>query len=376
MSKHSLYQITLPQINDNSIKEIIGKYIYSLIDLKKYKYTVINTIDDLHILKSQKYYVSLNFCGLNCLYVFIKIRDKYFSVIIDKKTLSFNQSQVIFSNIKMYYTTIRLDESIYDGTIMDGIFIDNEQKFIVNDIFYFRGTNLTDDKISNKLINIKVFLDATMKQDDLINNIMVTTNKFFELCDIEKIINAPIMKKKNIVRGLLFYPDLSGISLVYVTVNKTSSELSGIDKIKTFDDNKTSDKITRKNIEEVVKEKMDSPKFINKYKIKTTKEIYATFEIKKTDITDVYKLFLAATEIKNGKPQLRGKKIDIAFIPTTECSAMCNSLFENSAGGMQLVKCLFDKNHGKWIPIERDNTKKHPTLISEIESFLEINDIS
>lgn len=358
MSKQSIYQIHLPPINDDNIKEIIGKYIYSLIDMKKYKYIIVNTINDLQLLTKQKYYVSLNFCGLNCYYVFLKIKEKYYSVLVDKKTINYNQTTC--QNIKMYDTNIKLDDTVYNGSIFDGIFIDNENKFIVNDVYHFRGTKLIDDKLTNKMINIKVFLEITLKKIDNCDNIMISNNKFFELYDIKKITDAPIMKKKHIVRGLLFYPEISGITLIYILNNK-QSEINNETKI---NNEMCENKLLTSQIQQ------------NKYTVRTEAEITAIFEIRKTNITDVYKLYLATTEIKNGKPILKGKKIDIASIPTIECKKLCSSIFDDTENTqeMKLVKCIFNKSNNKWIPIERDLTKKYPTLLSELDNILEINE--
>jgi hypothetical protein len=75
---------------------------------------------------------------------------------------------------------------------MDGILIRNDKIkdkfFVITDTYYFRGQNMVNENINNKLINITSYLDNNLKTDKN-NSINLTVNKLYELSDINKLIN-------------------------------------------------------------------------------------------------------------------------------------------------------------------------------------------
>merc|ERR1712100_501236 len=91
----------------------------------------------------------------------------------------------------------------------------------------------------------------------------------------------------------------------------------------------------------------------SKDSIKEKKHIFANLEIMKTDIVDVYKLFLQSNNCK--------EEIGIAHIPTMECSHMCQNIFEKK-NNIVIMKCVFNKKFRKWTPIEK-------TLLSKPDKY-------
>ena len=219
---------TLLAVNQlNLIKQQLVNYVYSCLELSNYKYKILEYEHDLPLLLKQKYFVSSNFLGSSCLLIFTKIHDKYYSYLIDRRTLSYNHYQVNIENVKISSVTLRLDESIYKGSIFDGILIQNpktkERTFVITDIYTFRGKNMSIDKIQYKIINIVSYMKANYT-DDPINNLKITVNKLYELDNIDDLI-SDIPKMTNFcVKGLTFYPETSGTKLIFMLDNDTRVE--------------------------------------------------------------------------------------------------------------------------------------------------------
>lgn len=333
------YQLPNSQIDLTNKRQILN-YLYTSIDMKRYKYTIIDKFEDLEVLKKDQYFVSHNFCGVNCFLVFVKIYDTYHSVLIDRKTVLYNMNDSVIEKANVFPIKIRLGDDIYLGSIFDGIYVESQKHFIITDVLHLFGRSLTEDNLQYKLINVKAFLDATMKSDNILNTISLRINKLYNLAEIEKVINDPLFTTKNVTRGLVFYPAISGTKLIYI--NKNTERTVNI--------------------------------LPQKYTIKTSKEITATFEIKQTSTIDVYNLYLACKITKDNKPVLVSKKIDLAYIPTISCSQLCRSIFEtpNNTKKPYLVICKFLNDKQKWMPLKLDDTKHHPTLISELSNELDI----
>jgi hypothetical protein len=93
-----MYKPNIIKVSDGDIltKQLVGR-IYAETDISKFRYEMLNYVQDLPKLLKNKFFVSLNFCGTNCLLVFTKILDKFYSFVVDRQTLSYNFSKVDFS---------------------------------------------------------------------------------------------------------------------------------------------------------------------------------------------------------------------------------------------------------------------------------------
>ena len=206
---------------DLQMKNLIISKIYEMIDLSKFKYRLIETIEDMEIFNKFEYSLSANYAGTNCLLVFLKINDTYHSFLVDRKTLSYNFSQLNLSNVNIIPIKVRIDRSIYDGTIFDGIYIENprtgERTFIINDFYYFCGTNTTHDKLQSKIGTIAEYIPKNIKDDPLINDILITVNRLYSYGDIEKLVYKIIPKVNGyVIKGITFHPEISGTKLIYL----------------------------------------------------------------------------------------------------------------------------------------------------------------
>jgi len=357
---------------DNSEKKLLVNYIYSQINISKYKYKLLETTNDLEGFNdSSKYYVSANFSGSNCLLVFCKIRNKNYNFLIDRKTLSFNSEQIKYESVNIMPVNIKLDNSIYNGTIIDGIFIKHDKKkekfFVITDMYLFRGVSTEKDKINIKLANINTYLEYNMKA---CQNIILTINKLYEIENIDKLIDEDIKKTRDFhVRGLSFYPEISGTKLIYVFNEDKDKKISTGTQIKELTNEVTKEVPAKSNIIEA--NKKTKTKYIIK-KENIGQQIIFIMELRKTEISDVYKLFVVEEVEYNGKKILKTKKMGIAYIPTKEISFYCKEVFNKNISGRALFKCQFEENRNKWIPLEESKENKIPAKLSDIKLKLEI----
>lgn len=432
---------TIHQIYDNhKIKQQLIDYIFSMVDISKFKYKLLETQDDLQLLTTAKFHISGNYTGPNCLMVFTKNKDRYYSFMVDRKTLSYKQSQINIDNVVIYPIELGLDESIYDGTIIDGILsqTDDAKIYVITDLYFFRGDDMTSEKIKYKLINIKKYLDTYMNLDKNINNINVTVNNLYDISEIETLVNKTIPQTKQMqVRGIAFYPDISGTKLIYlfnkmqpgqhdprqfgkpfsprmpyqqnanvesqpyqqhkygqshepqqahrpIRSENTQYPNQRMDSKQQFASNPYAKQQFYQNANPVVTSQLSgernsspqddvqvtTPKNKCRYISKTDEPVILTFEMRKTEQYDVYKLFLVTKCTEGGKTILKTKRFGIAYVPTIECSKMCKELTLTS--GKALVKCKYDDVKEKWIPIGHDKTRKCPDYVTTLEEKMDI----
>ena len=174
---------TIKVTGDILTKQLVGR-IYAESDISKFRYEMLNYIQDLPKLSKNKFFVSLNFCGTNCLLVFTKIQDKFYSFVVDRQTLSYNFSKVDFSKIKLNQIKLSLDDSIYNGTIFEGILIKRhglDDLYIISDVYKFCGKNMINDKLNIKLLTIVEYLKSNYDSESRDNNIEIQVNKIYEL---------------------------------------------------------------------------------------------------------------------------------------------------------------------------------------------------
>ena len=313
-------------------KRFVIEYITKSISITDHKFKLIEYEHDLPLLKERKYYVSPNYVGINSFLIFIKMREKYLSCIIDKKQITFNLNKIDYNKIKLIPISCRLEEGIYNGTMIDGVLLhsnfDDKKKFIINDLYHFRGENLMKDKMVNKILNITSYLEST-NDDKHINNITFIPNKLYNTGEIEKMVITFIPESEHckVISGVTFYPEYSGVKLIYLFDNIVE------------------------NVQNIVKQ----------VHVKKEMNDTLTFRVKKTSKPDIFFLYLGSIIDDN---KFKYVKVGIAYIPTIECSHFCKDAFVNSDDTI-LMNCKYNSYHDAWTPVDVSD-KKRPDLYDQL----------
>lgn len=428
------------KIHDTMLIQQLLDYIYSTIELSKYKYHTLEFDNELPKLLTQKYFVSVNFIGFNNFLIFCKIKDKYYTFTIARNSISYNKSKIDYNRTEIDFKTVGLDPSIYNGTIFDGTLIHRHKEndiFIISDVFTFCGNEMTHVKLNDKLLIVSEYLKHNYKSHDTKNTLSLFIDE--HMSPIEKtdmLVNKIIPDITNRkVRGITFYPEITGTKIHYLFGNEnkigSNDNKNGFNDNKNgFNDNKNgfnnkfnkngfNDNKFNKNgynktefndnksnnyknltenkqetiqeiTQEIKQENLQNTEFktniiksnINKNPTlklvnKTNNIIYAILEMKATDSVDVYKMF-AVEKVNgmNGKKYLNRFKMGFAYIAGLEKSLMFREIFTKNPNKGILVKCKFNDNMNKWEPIEEDINAKIPTLITEISDFIEFIEAS
>jgi hypothetical protein len=375
--KENNYENNNDYSNDNiniSIKESILDYLYNRIEIGDHKYTIIRNVGDIYELKNDRYYVSGNSCGINSIIIFMKKNNNYYSYLIDRRSISYNRQTLNKSKVRFTEIKLSVDLKIYDGTIIDGILIDNDANkislknnvinleengkndnskmlFMITDVFVLNGKSIINMNYKKKMYLMNDIINKYV-EDNNKNNIELFISQPYELNQLSSLFQENILNntKKYNIKGIAFYPELSGSKLIYIfdkNDEKIKEELlTGVGKIEN----------NSLKLEEEISEKESNyidKKIIYKYEIRdieNIKEIVLNLEMKKTLMNDVYKLYA----IFNYKNKYIKKKIGIAYIPTFVLSLKCKNLFLNKEN--IIMKCLLINN--KWIPVEESDINK------------------
>ena len=314
-------------INDLDLKTKIIDYIFSIIELSKYRYNMLENIQQLNFLKTNEHYVSPNFKGFNYFLLFYKFKDSIqknkessYCIAIDKKNLSYHKKSIDIKKVYMFRVKMFASNSIFMGSLFDTKLI--RDIMLVKDCYYLMGNNICDMEMNEKMIYLDSII-ANQFHKDYCSNFKLKINKLYKYNMLEEIVKNIIPNCELEINGLVFYPFKSGISYIFTE--------------KLITDNAT---VVQSNTKIVSNE---SYNMIHEIKQFLTDRIYSyeTNGIKKilliepSEITDVFNLY----ENEN--------KIGIAHIPNYKVSTYCR---ENIKDKIKCL-CIFNKIFNKWIPL-------------------------
>lgn len=377
-------------------KKDLYNYITKQLDIFHYKYKLIEYMDELEVLKKEKYFMSANYLGINSLLIFVKINDKYYSVLIDRKTIA--RPNINIEDISLIPFNIRLNKSIYDGSILDGISMVNkatkERVFLATDIYYLRGKDLRQDSLKNKLLNLGVYLKNVLNESQNESNqrgAKIEINKIYKFSELDKLDEDMNRSSYYEFKGYSFYPEVSGLKLVLLNsnteapVNKNMFNKNVIinpEEINLIQES-SGNKPNLQNKEVLNNFKSNLPEINNiknttsttitiKYYPKTEERIFATLEMRKTVYTEVYTLHYLIVDQSNGLKVYKIKTLGNAYIPDQECSLMCKNIIGSKKNDKALMRCEFNINKNKWVPLHEEKENKFPNTLQEIEKYIDI----
>ena len=342
MQKKIIFGNNFAYLIDNDIKMNIIDYLYSKIDLSKYRFIMLNTIQKLNYLQENEHYVSPNFKGHNYLLIILTINSNKYCVIIDRKKLSYHKNQLDIKTLQIIQIQLNITNTIFEGTILDGKLINNNNNhiFLIQDCLYLMGNKLIDMDMNLKLNYLDSIIKTHFKKkiddnSDENNNICLNfnfkLNKLYNYNDLKELINN-LDKIKLQTCGLIFYPKKSGINVIHIEkkiekINHNSSNNENIE-------NNTYNIIH--NYVDYLKSRIYSYENIDNTDDNTNKKI---LWLNKSNIPDVYDL----SENENSE------KIGIALIPSLKLSHLCDNLINDIP--IPFI-CIYSNKFKKWIPIK------------------------
>lgn len=324
-------------IRDDKLKREIIQKMFSLIDLSKYRYNMLQNIDTLNFLKQEEHYVAPNYKGMNYILFFTFINGKKFSIAIEKKGLSYHFDQINFRRIKMIRLKIFATGKIFSNTIFDGklILANSNSYFQIKDCYYLMNVSVETMEMNKK---INVAIDETLKshfKPDSTRNFKFKLSKLKTYRDIPEIVEK-IASSDIQVMGLEFFPKCSGISIIYLEKkNKTSDVM--------IENKQTSEKEITDETKSIMDFSYNIIKNLRKtlldrsygYNYSLKKELF----LKKTKITDVYYIYDKITS---------KEKVGIAHVPNIKTSHLCDEIKE---GELRRFECIYISKFNKWLPI-------------------------
>lgn len=313
---------------EGELKNKVIDYLYSNLDLSKFRYIMLNTIQKLKFLQDNEHYVSPNFRGYNYLLLMLTINDKQYCVAIDRKKLSYHKNQLDMKTIQIIQLTMKVSESIFKGTIFDGKLIqtNNEYIFLIQDCFYLMGKKMLEMEMSQKITHLDTILKTHFRKDKgpYCSNFEFKLNKLYTYGELEVLIgNLP--KLPISTNGIIFYPKFSGVNNIHIEKKNEKVEINTNNK--EVIESKSYHIIY--NFVDFLKSRVYSYESGGKNK---------TLWLSRTLIPDVYDI----AEKENGEKQ------GIAMIPNLKISHMCDELIGDKPCKFN---CIFSNKFKKWIPI-------------------------
>jgi len=372
-----------------NIKSHLLDYLYNKVEVGEQKYTIIKNIGDIYDLKSKKYYISANSCGINAMIMFLKKDGEYLSYLIDRRSISYNRHSLNKSGVRITEIKLAVDLKLYDGTILDGIIIDsdsnmisnsetntNKMNFMITDVFVLGGKSLITIDYKKKMYICGLMFEKIINNTDKTNNIEINISRPYEMNEIKELFANDInngIKKLNI-KGITFYPQYSGTKLIYIFDKQDEMYkqelMEGKGNINLINDTE----LVQDNFEYSDKKRLFKFELVDSEYLD---DIVLNLQMVKTQTQDVYKLYGIFKGIQDNKQIFIKKNIGFAYIPTYILSIKCKLYFMNRES--IIMSCKFNTQKNKWIPIDESDIQKIDILSDDkrlkiTEQEIEIED--
>lgn len=348
-------------------KNYVLDYLYDKLEMSDYKYNMVKNVSNLFDLRNKKYYVSSNSCGTPAFIVLKKEADKYHSYYINRRSISYEKQHLKRKEVRIKEINLSVSEDLYNGTIFDGIWIDeelssscrgNENKkkyFIITDIFEFCGTKYIGMNYHKKMSHFEMHFKNYYNKEE--SDIELVIQRPYEINNIGRLFKEHINEnaRKHNIKGICFFPMYSGSKLIYLfdkdEDEETRNNLLNNDSIKKKSNNMEIDEMDNDDDSD----NENKHKRIYKFRpsdLTSNKKIVLKFKLRKTENLDVYDMY----SIFHEKKQYIMRVIDMAYIPTYSLSIKMNRLFLNEKE--LIFDCELDVDKNEWIPLNISETKK------------------
>lgn len=281
------------KITNYVIKKQIIDYLLNNVDQFKLISNNITEENNMLDIKNNDYLISPNIVGDDYIFICKKFKDKYYVCLIEKKTIDFKN----FNKINIISVKIRLKIKSYEGCIFDGRIVNLGGccAYLITKPFMVYG-KLIERNFKNSLDCLKEFVNESYIVDPNMNSILFKINKFYNVEEIEELVNDIIPKSKFKFSSLDFINNhLNSTYRFYFTTQDHDLKYANL-----------------------------LGKLIN---------------------TDVVELFTYDSENKL-------RRVGIANIPNIYTSRICNE--HVSSKDFTTIYCKFDYRFKKWTPMELD----------------------
>ena len=306
----------IDNVTDNRVKEFILKDL-SLKTNKNYNSRYAKVLNENYMKNlKNKHIVNVKTGGAPYLLYITEINGNDYTFLIDKKV------KIGYDFPKIFVLNYRFSKDIYKGTLFETELVrDNNSNWflLLGDIYLYLSSSLQNTNIIERINIMHNVLDEKYtKNDSIICPPMI--KKFFNMSEIQNIIEDFIPSLNYISRGLYFVPLKCSYSNILYLFNK--------DK-------------TNSNTNSV-----NSVNFVN-------------FRIEKTMCPDVYELYLKDNDILVKK--------GIACIPNYEKSVFINELYQNDKKEIS-VQCKYNQDFEKWEPVKESNSIDNVSVLDNFSS--------
>lgn len=279
--------------------------LYSSCVYANTRYEMLKTNEQLANIKESKPYISVQFQGIAYVIFFCTIENTKYSLLISKKELKDTNSKNKSNEIKMFQMFVPyIDEKYYEGTVLDGKVIRNDNMkdlaFIVHGLY---GKYFDELTFEQKLEIFKKDIYSKLNRN---SPIQFTATKLYFHDQLPELLFQKVHQSNKKVIGLMFF-------------SKTLSEPYYV--------------YTDENEFMLLKENKPLP--ITKLYNNSMTE----FLMKSSNTTDVYYLY----DINDNTD------VGLAHIPDIETSHYFAQIFKNEH--TIKTKCLKSEKFNKWIPI-------------------------
>lgn len=254
------------------------------------------------------------------------------------KIRGFNRCIYEYPSGKTVTGAHRFSESLFDkDVLLVGYLLD--KTFIVEDIQVNRGETTDSLPIDKRLSIVNEIIDQQYTPDPVLETNSIVAKEYVEYEFLHSFYTEHALKQPYAlyINGLIFCPLGPGKN-IRIT-KETDLPLKKPNYSRTTDN------------------------YAERHTIVTCPAVTeCVFTVKKTGKPDVYELYLLDKEGVS-------RYYDIACVPTKEDSTKIKQLI--STNSPVAVKCVFNREFGRWMPYERSNKKVNISSITNLHGFLQ-----